>query len=181
MSKSKYEGTKTYQNLLYAFAKESEARNKYTFFASRAKKDGYEQIAALFAHTADNEKEHAEIWYKELYGVVGGTAFNLGDAADTEYYEYNDMYDEFARTAEREGFDELAEKFRSVASIEKHHEAKFRKLLNNVQTETVFRKSEVKIWECRNCGHIVIGIEAPEVCPTCDHEQSYFEIMADNY
>ena len=177
---NKYTGTKTEQNLLAAFAGESQARNKYTYFASRAKKDGYEQIAALFLKTADNEKEHAKLWFKELNGI-GDTAENLKAAADGENYEWTDMYEGFARTAEEEGFKELAEKFRLVAAIEKHHEERYRALLKNVETARVFEKCEVKVWECRNCGHIVIGEKAPDICPTCAHPQSYFEVNAENY
>ena len=177
---SKYTGTKTEQNLLAAFAGESQARNKYTYFASRAKKDGYEQIAALFLKTADNEKEHAKLWFKELEGI-GTTAENLKAAADGENFEWTDMYEGFAKTAEEEGFTELAEKFRLVAAIEKHHEERYRALLKNVETATVFEKSEVKVWECRNCGHIVVGCKAPEICPTCAHPQSYFEVNCENY
>ena len=177
---SKYEGTKTEQNLMAAFAGESQARNKYTYFASKAKKDGFEQIAALFLKTADNEKEHAKLWFKELNGI-GSTAENLAAAADGENYEWTDMYEEFAKTAEEEGFPELAEKFRLVAAIEKKHEERYRALLKNVEMQEVFKKSEVKVWECRNCGHIVVGTEAPEVCPTCNHPQSYFEVHEENY
>ncbi len=178
--KNPYSGTKTEQNLLAAFAGESQARNKYTYFASKAKKEGYEQIAALFLKTADNEKEHAKLWFKELNGI-GDTAENLEAAADGENYEWTDMYEEFAKTAEEEGFDDLAKKFRLVAAIEKHHEERYRKLLKNVENGEVFEKGSVKIWECRNCGHIVIGTTAPEVCPTCAHPQSYFEISEENY
>ncbi len=177
---SKYSGTKTEKNLLAAFVGESEARNKYTYFASKAKKEGYEQIAAMFLKTADNEKEHAKLWFKELEGI-GDTKANLKAAAEGENYEWTDMYETFAKDAEEEGFKELAEKFRLVAAIEKHHEERYRALLHNVETNTVFKKSEVKIWECRNCGHIVIGVKAPEVCPTCNHPQSYFEISEANY
>ena len=177
---NKYEGTKTEQNLLAAFAGESQARNKYTFFASKAKKEGFEQIAALFLKTADNEKEHAKIWFKELNGI-GSTAENLAAAADGENYEWTDMYEEFAKTAEEEGFMELAAKFRGVAAIEKEHEERYRALLKNVETAKVFEKSEVKVWECRNCGHIVVGTKAPEVCPVCSHPQSFFEIREENY
>ncbi len=176
----KYEGTQTEKNLEAAFAGESQARNKYTYFASAAKKEGYEQIAALFLKTADNEKEHAKMWFKELQGI-GGTAENLEAAAAGENYEWTDMYAGFAKTAEEEGFPELAEKFRAVAEIEKHHEERYRALLKNVETKEVFAKSEVKVWECRNCGHIVVGMEAPEVCPVCAHPQSYFEVHAENY
>ncbi len=178
--KTKYSGTKTEKNLEAAFAGESMARNKYTYFASKAKKDGYEQIADLFLKTADNEKEHAKMWFKELNGI-GTTAENLSAAADGENYEWTDMYEEFAKTAEEEGFNDLAKKFRLVAAIEKHHEERYRALLKNVETAAVFEKGEVKIWECRNCGHIVIGTKAPDVCPTCAHPQSYFEISAENY
>ena len=180
MSQNKYAGTQTEKNLLAAFAGESQARNKYTYFASKAKKEGFEQIAALFLKTADNEKEHAKLWFKELEGI-GSTAENLAAAADGENHEWTDMYREFAETAEKEGFTELAEKFRGVAAIEKAHEERYRALLKNVETQAVFEKSEVKVWECRNCGHIVVGTEAPEVCPTCSHPQSYFEVSAENY
>lgn len=163
-----------------AFAGESEARNKYTFFASKAKKEGYEQIAALFLKTAEKEKEHAKLWFKELDGI-GSTAENLLSAAEGENYEWTDMYENFAKTAEEEGFAELANRFRLVAAIEKHHEERYRALLNNVEMAEVFAKSEVKVWECRNCGHIVVGTAAPEVCPTCNHPQSYFEIHEENY
>ena len=179
-STSKYAGTQTEKNLQTAFAGESQARNKYTYFASVAKKEGYEQIAALFLKTADNEKEHAKMWFKEL-GELGDTAANLAAAADGENYEWTDMYDGFAKTADAEGFPELAEKFRLVAAIEKHHEERYRALLNNVETKAVFEKSEVKVWECRNCGHIVVGTKAPEVCPACAHPQSFFEVNAENY
>jgi rubrerythrin len=178
--KTKYSGTQTEKNLLAAFAGESQARNKYTYFASKAKKEGYEQISALFQKTADNEKEHAKMWFKELNGI-GSTAENLSDAADGENYEWTDMYDGFAKTAEEEGFTELAAKFRAVAAIEKQHEERYRALLNNVETAQVFEKSEVKVWECRNCGHIVVGTKAPEICPTCAHPKAYFEIHAENY
>ena len=171
---SKYAGTETEKNLRNAFSGESEARNKYTYFASVAKKEGYEQIAALFRDTADNEKEHAKMWFKELNGI-GDTADNLKAAAEGENYEWTEMYAGFAETAEREGFPELAQKFRLVAEIEKHHEERYRALLKNVETASVFEKSEVKVWECRNCGHIVVGTKAPEVCPVCAHPQSYFE------
>ncbi len=177
---SKYAGTKTEKNLLAAFAGESEARNKYTYFASKAKKEGYEQIAAMFLKTADNEKEHAKLWFKELEGI-GDTKANLKAAAEGENYEWTDMYETFAKEAEEEGFTELASKFRLVGAIEKHHEERYRALLNNIETSAVFEKSEIKIWECRNCGHIVIGTKAPEVCPTCNHPQSYFEISQANY
>ncbi len=177
---SKYDGTKTQKNLEAAFAGESEARNKYTYFASVAKKEGYEQIAALFLKTAENEKEHAKLWFKELEGI-GNTAQNLTSAANGENYEWTDMYAGFAKTAEEEGFHELAAKFRLVAAIEKTHEERYRALLHNVETAEVFKKSEVKVWECRNCGHIVVGTAAPEICPTCAHPQAYFEIHAENY
>jgi rubrerythrin len=177
---SKYAGTQTEKNLQAAFAGESEARNKYTYFANRAKKEGFEQISALFRKTADNEKEHAEMWFKELDGI-GDTAANLASAAAGENYEWTDMYDGFAKTAEEEGFPELAAKFRLVAAIEKHHEERYRALLKNVETAQVFAKSEVKVWECRNCGHIMVGTQAPAVCPTCNHSQSYFELRAENY
>ena len=177
---NKYAGTKTEQNLRDAFAGESQARNKYTYFASVAKKEGYEQISALFLKTADNEKEHAKMWFKELAGI-GSTAENLASAAAGENYEWTDMYASFAKTAEEEGFSELAAKFRLVAAIEKQHEERYRALLKNVETAAVFEKSEVKVWECRNCGHIVVGTKAPEVCPTCAHPQSYFELRAENY
>ena len=177
---NKYAGTQTEKNLMEAFAGESKARNKYTYFASVAKKQGYEQIAALFQKTADNEKEHAKLWFKELAGL-GDTAENLADAAEGENYEWTDMYDGFAKTAEAEGFTELAARFRLVAAIEKHHEERYRALLHNVETAQVFERSEAKVWECRNCGHIVIGKEAPEVCPTCNHPRSFFEIHAENY
>lgn len=178
--KNKYEGTKTEKNLEAAFAGESQARNKYTYFASVAKKEGYEQISSLFLKTAENEKEHAKMWFKELNGI-GDTAENLCAAAAGENYEWTDMYDGFAKTAEEEGFHDLAVKFRLVAAIEKSHEERYRALLKNVKTAEVFAKSEVKVWECRNCGHIVVGNKAPEVCPTCAHPQSYFEVHAENY
>lgn len=177
---SKYAGTQTEKNLEAAFSGESQARNKYTYFASVAKKEGYEQIAALFLKTADNEKEHAKMWFKELQGI-GSTTDNLAAAAEGENYEWTDMYDGFAKTAEEEGFPELAEKFRLVAAIEKHHEERYRALLKNIEMAEVFAKSEVKVWECRNCGHIVVGTKAPEVCPVCNHPQSYFEIKEANY
>ena len=177
---NKYTGTQTEKNLMAAFAGESEARNKYTYFASKAKKEGFEQISALFLKTADNEKEHAKMWFKEL-GGIGNTAENLQHAAEGENYEWTDMYAGFAKTADEEGFHELAAKFRLVAAIEKHHEERYRALLHNVQTAQVFEKSEVKVWECRNCGHIVVGTQAPEVCPTCDHPKAYFVVHAENY
>ena len=177
---NKYAGTQTEKNLEAAFAGESQARNKYTYFASRAKKDGFEQISAIFQQTADNEKEHAKMWCKELQGI-GSTAENLAAAAAGENYEWTDMYAGFAQTAEEEGFHELAAKFRLVAAIEKRHEERYRALLRNIEAQEVFKRSEVKVWECRNCGHIVVGTEAPEVCPTCAHPQSYFEIHMDNF
>ena len=177
---NKYKGTKTELNLQAAFAGESQARNKYTYFASKAKKEGFEQIAALFLKTADNEKEHAKMWFKELNGI-GNTAENLSAAADGENCEWTDMYEEFAKTAEEEGFTELAAKFRAVGAIEKHHEERYRALLKNVETSQVFEKSTVKVWECRNCGHIVVGTKAPDVYPVCNHPQSYFEISEENY
>ena len=177
---NKYKGTQTEKNLQAAFAGESQARNKYTYFASVAKKEGYEQISAIFLKTADNEKEHAKMWLKELKGIVN-TKENLQEAAGGENYEWTDMYEDFAKTAEKEGFAELAAKFRAVGEIEKHHEERYRALLKNVETAKVFEKSEVKVWECRNCGHITVGTSAPEVCPVCDHPQSYFEISAQNY
>lgn len=177
---NKYAGTQTEKNLEAAFAGESQARNKYTYFASKAKKEGYEQIAALFLKTADNEKEHAKMWFKELDGI-GDTAQNLAAAAAGENFEWTDMYDGFAKTAEEEGFSEIAEKFRLVAAIEKEHEERYRALLKNVETAQVFEKSEIKVWECRNCGHIAVGPKAPLVCPTCAHPQSYFELREKNY
>ena len=175
-----YAGTQTEKNLEAAFAGESQARNKYTYFASVAKKEGYEQIAALFLKTAENEKEHAKMWFKELKGI-GNTAQNLLAAAEGENYEWTDMYESFAQTAEQEGFYDLAKKFRLVAAIERHHEERYRALLKNVETAEVFAKSTVKVWECRNCGHIVVGEQAPDVCPTCNHPQAYFEINCENY
>lgn len=177
---NKYSGTQTEKNLRMAFSGESEARNKYTFFASKAKKEGYKQIAALFQKTADNEKEHAKLWFKELNGI-GDTAENLKSAAEGENYEWTDMYAGFAETAEEEGFPELAARFRLVAEIERHHEERYRALLKNVEMAEVFAKSEVKVWECRNCGHIAVGMKAPEICPACSHPQSYFEVRAENY
>ena len=174
-------GTRTEANLQTAFAGESMARNKYTFFASKAKKDGYVQIAKIFEETAANEKEHAKIWFKLLNGGIDDTAANLKAAAEGENYEWTDMYDSFAKTAEEEGFPELAQKFRLVGEIERHHEERYRAMLSNVETAKVFEKSEVKVWECRNCGHIVVGTKAPDVCPTCNHPQSYFEVHAENY
>ena len=180
MKTNKYSGTKTEQNLRTAFSGESEARNKYTFFASTAKKEGYEQIAALFQKTADNEKEHAKMWFKELQGI-GSTADNLLSAAEGENYEWTDMYATFAKEADEEGFPEIAAKFRLVAAIEKTHEERYRKLLNNVQTKQVFAKGEMTMWECRICGHIVVGTEAPDVCPVCHYAQSFFEVRKTNY
>ncbi len=177
---NKYAGTKTEQNLWAAFAGESQARNKYTYFASKAKKEGYEQISALFLATADNEKEHAKLWFKEL-GGIGDTAENLLHAAEGENYEWTDMYETFAKEAEEEGFVELAEKFRLVAAIEKHHEDRYRALLNNVETKQVFEKSGVQVWECRNCGHLIVGTKAPIKCPTCEHPQAYFEVRKENW
>ncbi len=173
-------GSKTEKNLQTAFAGESQARNKYTYFASVAKKEGYEQISALFLKTAENEKEHAKLWFKAL-GGIGNTAANLAAAADGENYEWTDMYETFAREAEEEGFTDLAAQFRGVAAIERAHEERYRALLKNVETRAVFEKSEVKVWECRNCGHIVVGTKAPDVCPVCAHPQSYFEIRSENY
>lgn len=175
-----YAGTQTEKNLQAAFAGESQARNKYTYFASVAKKEGFEQIAAIFLQTADNEREHAKIWFKEL-GGIGTTAQNLGAAADGENFEWTDMYEDFAKTAEAEGFTALAAKFRMVGAIEKHHEERYRALLKNLEAQEVFKKSTVKVWECRNCGHIVVGTAAPEVCPVCQHPQSFFEVHAENY
>lgn len=180
MSNHPYAGTRTEQNLKAALSVESEARSKYTFFASRAKRDGFEQISALFLKTADNEKEHAKLWFKEL-GGIGTTAENLLCAAQSESYEWTELYEGFAKTAEEEGFPELAAKFRMVGQIEQHHEERYRALLHNVQAQEVFRKCEVKVWECRNCGHILTGEQAPEVCPVCAHPQAYFELQARNY
>ncbi len=177
---NKYAGTKTEANLLAAFAGESQARNKYTYFASAAKKAGYEQIAELFLKTADNEKEHAKLWFKEL-GLLGDIAENLKSAAEGENYEWTDMYAGFADVAEEEGFIELAAKFRAVALIEKSHEERYLALLNNVEMQAVFEKAEETMWECRNCGHLVIGKKAPQVCPVCAHPQSYFEVRKENY
>ena len=173
-------GSKTEKNLMTAFAGESQARNKYTYFASVAKKEGYEQIAEIFTKTAENEKEHAKLWFKAL-GGIGDTAENLRAAAEGENHEWTDMYVQMAKDADEEGFHELAEQFRGVAAIEKAHEERYRALLNNVETQQVFEKSEVKVWECRNCGHIVVGTAAPEVCPVCKHPKSYFELHAENY
>ncbi len=179
-NQNKYAGTQTERNLEAAFAGESQARNKYTFFAAKAKQDGFEQIAQIFQTTADNEKEHAEIWFKEL-GGIGTTAQNLKGAAEGENYEWTNMYAEFAKTADEEGFPELAAKFRLVAEIEKHHEERYRALLKNVEMQEVFKRSEVKVWECRNCGHIVVGTSAPQTCPVCSKPQSYFQICPENY
>ena len=180
MGENKYAGTKTEKNLWEAFAGESQARNKYTYFASVARKNGYEQIAALFLKTAENEKEHAKLWFKAL-GELGSTEENLKAAAEGENYEWTDMYERMAKEAEEEGFHELAEQFRGVGAIEKEHEERYRALLKNVEAMEVFKKSGVTVWECRNCGHIVVGTEAPEVCPVCKHPQSYFEVRAENY
>ena len=177
---NEYAGTQTEKNLEEAFAGESMARNKYTYFASRARKDGFEQIAAFFEETASNEKEHAELWFKELNGI-NDTAQNLSDAADGENYEWTDMYARFAETAEKEGFPELAARFRGVAEIEKRHEERYRALLKNIETARVFERSEIKIWECRNCGHIVVGKKAPEICPVCVHPKAYFELHKENF
>ena len=177
---NKYAGTKTEKNLLEAFAGESMARNKYTYFASAAKKAGYEQIAALFLKTAENEKEHAKLWFKAL-GGLGDTAANLQSAAEGENFEWTDMYDRMAKEADEEGFHELAAQFRGVAAIEKAHEERYRALLHNVETAAVFQKAGVVMWECRNCGHLVVGTAAPEVCPVCNHPQSYFEVRQENY
>lgn len=179
-NRNKYTGTKTERNLEAAFAGESQARNKYTYFAAKAKQDGFEQIAAIFQKTAENEREHAEIWYKEL-GGIGTTEQNLKAGADGENFEWTEMYEDFAKTAEAEGFHELAAKFRMVGQIEKHHEERYRALLKNVEMQEVFAKSEVKVWECRNCGHIVVGTNAPKQCPVCQKPQSYFQICPENY
>ncbi len=178
--KNKYEGTKTFKNLQTAFLGESGARNKYTYFASVAKKQGFEQIASIFLQTAENEKEHAKMWYKELH-KLGTVADCLKVAAEGENYEWTDMYATFAKEADEEGFTELAEKFRLVAAIEKTHEERYLKLLDNVDMQKVFEKSDIIMWECRNCGHLVVGKKAPDVCPVCDHPQSYFEVRAENY
>ena len=177
---NKYSGTQTEKNLEAAFAGESQARNKYTYFASVAKKEGFEQMAEIFLKTAENEKEHAKLWFKELEGI-GSTAENLAAAAAGENYEWTDMYEGFAKTAEEEGFKALAAKFRLVAAIEKRHEERYRALLHNIEAQEVFAKSEVKVWECRNCGHIVVGTAAPQICPVCAHPQSFCEITAQNY
>ncbi len=177
-----YKGTKTEQNLIAAFAGESQARNKYIYFASKAKKDGYEQIAAIFEETANNEKEHAKLWFKELHGgAIPSTLENLNAAADGENYEWTDMYKNFAKTAREEGFEHLAELFEAVGQIEKEHEERYRQLIANIKGGLVFSRDGEKIWKCRNCGHIVIGKQAPEVCPVCSHPQAYFEIKAENY
>jgi len=173
-------GSRTEQNLRTAFAGESQARNKYTYFASVAKKEGYEQIAEIFLKTAENEKEHAKLWFKAL-GELGDTKENLLHAAEGENYEWTDMYDEFAKVALEEGFKELAAKFKMVAAIEKHHEERYRALLNNIEMQQVFAKGEMTMWECRNCGHLVMGKKAPEMCPVCNHPQSYFEVRKENY
>ncbi len=179
---SRFSGTKTEKNLMDAFAGESQARNKYTYYAGKAKKEGYEQIAALFLETADNEKEHAKIWFKLLHdGDIPSTATNLDDAAAGENYEWTDMYERFAKEAEEEGFKDVAYLFRSVGEIEKEHEERYRKLLNNLNGNLVFSKDGDAIWKCRNCGHIVIGKEAPAICPVCKHPQAYFEVKAENY
>lgn len=177
---NKYAGTETEKNLMAAFAGESQARNKYTYFQGVAKKEGYEQIAAIFEETANNERYHAKMWFREL-GGLGNTAENLEAAADGENYEWTDMYAGFAETADKEGFHELAEKFRGVAEIEKHHEERYRKLLENVKKGQVFERGSVKVWQCRNCGHIVVGTSAPDVCPVCNHPRAFFEIKAENY
>ena len=175
-------GSKTEKNLMEAFAGESQARNKYTYWASKAKKEGYEQIAAIFLETADNEKEHAKMWFKELHGgSIPDTMENLLDAANGENYEWTEMYEQFAKDAEEEGFTRLAYQFRAVAKIEKAHEERYRALLNNVEMQAVFAKAEMTMWECRNCGHLVMGKNAPKVCPVCDHPQSFFEVRKENY
>lgn len=175
-------GSKTESNLMAAFAGESQARNKYSYYASKAKKDGYEQIAALFEETANNEKEHAKMWFKELHGgSVPSTEENLADAIDGENYEWTDMYQEFAKTAREEGFDRIAKLFESVAEIERHHEERFKKLLKNIEDKVVFSRDGDSIWICRNCGHVVVGSEAPAVCPVCAHPQSFFELKSENY
>ena len=182
MKETKYAGTQTEKNLMAAFAGESEARNKYTYFASKAKKEGYEQIAAIFLETAENEKEHAKLWFKYLEGgEIKDTASNLQDAANGENYEWTEMYADFAKIAEEEGFKEIALKFRAVAAIEKHHEERYKKLLANVKEGVVFVGDDLAVWKCRNCGHIVVGKYAPKVCPVCNHPQSYFELFVKNY
>ncbi len=180
MAENKFKGSKTEKNLLEAFAGESQARNKYTYFASVAKKQGFEQIAEIFLKTAENEKEHAKLWFKAL-GELGNTAENLVAAADGENYEWTDMYSRMADEADEEGFHDLAKQFRGVAAIEKTHEERYRKLLHNVETAAVFEKCDVQVWECRNCGHIVVGEKAPEVCPVCNHPRAYFELRKENY
>ena len=180
MAENKFKGSKTEKNLLEAFAGESQARNKYTYFASVAKKQGFEQIAEIFLKTAENEKEHAKLWFKAL-GELGNTAENLVAAADGENYEWTDMYSRMADEADEEGFHDLAKQFRGVAAIEKTHEERYRKLLHNVETATVIEKCDVQGWECRNCGHIVVGEKAPEVCPVCNHPRAYFELRKENY
>ena len=180
MAKNPYAGTKTEKNLWEAFAGESQARNKYTYFASKAKKEGYEQIAALFLATAENEKEHAKLWFKAL-GGLGNTAENLVEAANGENYEWTDMYDRMAKEADEEGFQDLARQMRGVAAIEKSHEERYRALLNNIETQQVFKKAGIVMWECRNCGHLVISEEAPKVCPDCAHPQAFFEVRKENY
>ena len=180
MTQNKYAGTQTEKNLIAAFSAESEARNKYTFFAAVAKNEGFEQISEIFQNTADNEKAHAQIWFNEL-GSTANTEENLSSAADTENHEWTEMYEGFAKTAEEEGFSELADKFRMVGEIEKHHEERYRALIHNIKAQEVFKKSEVKVWECRNCGNIIVGTQAPETCPVCSYPQSYFEIHAENY
>ena len=180
MTKNKYAGTKTEKNLLEAFAGESQARNKYTYFASAAKKAGYEQIADFFLKTADNEKEHAKLWFKEL-GLLNSVEENLEHAADGEKFEWTDMYERMAKEAEDEGFDEVAKKFRLIAQVEKHHEERYRKLLENIKADKVFKKEEETLWECRNCGHRVSAKIAPELCPACNHPQAYFETVKNNY
>lgn len=177
---NKYAGTQTEKNLEEAFKNESAARNKYAYFASKAKKEGYEQIAEIFTKTAGNEEEHAKMWFKELNGI-GNTSFNLASSIESENHEWTDMYEGFAQTADEEGFHDLAKKFRMIGEIEKNHEERYRTLLKNVESKTVFKKSEVKIWECRNCGHIIIGTKAPKECPVCEHPQSFFEVSAKNY
>ena len=181
MGQSKYAGTQTEKNLLTAFAGESQARNKYTYFASAAKKEGFEQISAIFLDTANNEKEHAKLWYKLLNGGIGSTEENLRAAADGENHEWTDMYETFAKEAREEGFDEIARLFEGVAAIEKEHEERYRKLLANIEEELVFSKDGDVVWQCANCGHVCIGKKAPEVCPVCDHPQSYFQVKAENY
>lgn len=177
---NKYSGTKTEQNLRDAFSGESQARGKYTYFAAKAREEGYEQIAELFLKTAENEREHAKLWFEELDGI-GDTAENLANAAAGENFEWTDMYANFAKTAEEEGFVKLAAKFRLVAQVEKTHEERYRKLLHNVETKEVFARNEIKIWECRNCGHLIIGEKAPEICPVCNYPKAYFQLHAENY